>query len=533
MEQSELLLEKHAGIEPADQELLPGEAERLFADVSENSDTETFRHYLYLAGRACPDKAAVEWRDPKGNGMVSVTYRELMLSIAALGTALYSAGLQDKKAALIGKTEYSWVLAFLTMVCSSITVIPLDPNAETEELRRRLRFCDAELCFAGEDTDFFLEREGAGIQVIGLDSLEELVQNGKKLLKEGSRIWTDSRLSQKEEAIMLFTSGTGGIMKAAVLRQENFTLERLVWEGLEAGKSSCLITLPLYHVAGLGDLRGSLMTGTTAVLSSGLKYLLEEYAYAKPRVGFMVPAQAMLLYGIISGKDPETGRKLLGGNFAAIRATGAPLPENVRECFASYGVKVTSDYGMTETAGPVSVSVMKDGEIFSKPGSVGHILDCLDVTVENPDENGAGEIVISGQCVFSGYYKDPERTEEVLRDGKLYTGDIGFIDEDRFLFIIGRKKNIIILSNGENVIPEELEKLIYTIPEVRECLVYGKGDRIGAKIRSDSERKDLKEYLEAEVRKINAALPRYKQIGIIEIADKPLEKTPSGKIKRK
>ena len=198
--------------------------------------------------------------------------------------------------------------------------------------------------------------------------------------------------------------------------------------------------------------------------------------------------------------------------------------------FIKYDIKVTSDYGMTETTGPVSVSMEKDGRIFSKEGSVGHILDCLEVKVDNPDENGYGEILISGQCVFDGYYKDKEETDSMLIDGWLHTGDIGYIDEDRFLFIVGRKKNVIILSSGENVIPEEIEKLLYGIPEVEECLVYEKDQSIAAKIFCKGTAS--RQYIEGKVDKINAFLPSYKRISIIDMEAEPLPKTMSGKIRR-
>ncbi len=503
----------------------------IFEKKLKHCEDETLAYFFFGNAIKTPEKKAFEWWDEEKKEVTGVTYDALFSDISCLGTDFYSRGYRRKTMALIGNRSYEWVLAFLTVICSDMIVVPIDPNLDTEELVQRIKFSDASICFCDDEIDLFNSQDlPEGFELHKMSEIMSMVSEGQKAIDGGNETWINDPICNKQQVVMMFTSGTGGKNKAAIIRQENFTLERYVWHGLEMENNVCLITLPLYHIAGIGDLRGTLLVGTTAYLSSGLRYLLKEYAYAKPKIGFMVPAQAMLLYEVLSGKEKEEARALIGGNFSAIRATGAPLPDKIRDMFRDYDIKVTSDYGMTETCGPVSVSMVKNGEIFSKKGSVGHIIDCLDVTVDNPDENGCGEIVISGQCVFDGYYKDPEQTAAILKDGKLYTGDIGYIDEDRFLFIVGRKKNVIILGNGENVIPEELEKLIYRIPEVKECLVCEKCDTIAAKIYC-GEGADAKK-VEDEVKLLNKSLPTYKQIQIIEIMDEPLEKTASGKIRR-
>jgi long-chain acyl-CoA synthetase len=195
--------------------------------------------------------------------------------------------------------------------------------------------------------------------------------------------------------------------------------------------------------------------------------------------------------------------------------------------------KTAITYGLARMINEDKVpNQLKDGKIFSKEGSVGHILDCIDVRVDTPDENGCGEVIISGISIFDGYFEDPEETEKILRDGWLHTGDIGRIDEDRYLYIVGRSKNILILSNGENIIPEELEKAVSAIPEVKECLVFKKDEKLAVRIYAGTPEPELEKHLSDEVRKLNRTAPAYKQIRIVELAAEPLPKTSTGKLKR-
>lgn len=505
----------------------------LYQKIAGDCAEETFRHYVFQSGCEAPEKPALEWicKEQDKTCVKSVSYQKLMEDVVSLGTALYLHGWKKKTIAVLESRSYSWVLLAVTAMCSDICLVPIDCNENQEVLENKLRFCDASICFS-DDPSAVTKSENKALEVFPFSDVCVLTEEGRRAAEQGEMCWILDDISEEQDSVMIFTSGTGGKLKLGVLSQGSFTLERKVRQGLgmDQSDSKCLITLPFFHIAGLIDLRGSLMLGLTAFISSGLKYLLEEYALAKPEMSFMVPAQAMLLYGVLMGKDKETARNLLGGKLRLIRTSGAPLPQNIRELFHSYGIEVTSDYGMTETSGPVSVSAVKDGRIVTKPGSVGHILDCLRVYAEDPDENGCGEIVVEGPCVFKGYYKDPEETAKIRRNGKIYTGDVGYVDEDRFLFLVGRKKNIIILSNGENIIPEELEKRVYRIPEIKECLVYEEKDKLAVKVYSDCCQDET--YLTREIRKLNDNQPNHKQIRIIHIEKNPLPKTGTGKMIR-
>ena len=503
----------------------------LFRKISEGCAYETFRHYLFESGRNNLGKPAIEWLDTEKSKLQSVTYSELCEDVICLGTELFKRGFKEKTIALLESRSYEWVLLAVTAMCSNMRVVPIDCNENEEALQQKLDFCDADLCFCEEQSKL-VDLVDTKFEVIDASNVQDMLKRGCEAFRQGDNSWVDDYVSCDDSNVMIFTSGTGGKLKLAVLTQGSFNLERLVRQGLGMDKShnKCLITLPFYHIAGLIDLRGCLMLGLTAQISQGLKYLLQEYALAKPEIVFVVPAQAMFLYSVLVGKDKQTGRELLGGNLKAIRTSGAPLPQNIRDAFHFFDIEVTSDYGMTETSGPVSVSILKDGKIFTKPGSAGRVLDCLQVYAENPDENGCGEIVIEGPCLFDGYYKDEEETRKVLKNEKLYTGDVGYVDEDNFLFLVGRKKNIIILSNGENIITEELEEMVYQIPEVKECLVFAEGDKLAVKVYDVG--LDDEETLKEKILELNKNQPNHKIIRNVYVSDAPLPKTKTGKILR-
>jgi long-chain acyl-CoA synthetase len=508
------------------------ETPNIFKYVSEGCAYETFRHYLFESARNNLGKPAIEWLDTESNKLQSVTYTELCENVICLGTELFKRGYKGKTVALLESRSYEWVLLAVTAMCSDMRVVPIDCNENEEVLKKKLDFCDADLCF-DEEHSALVNVENAKFDIVDASNVQDMLRKGREAFHQGDDFWVKDYLSCRDPNVMIFTSGTGGKLKLAVLTQGSFNLEKLVREGLgmDKSKNKCLITLPFFHIAGLIDLRGCLMLGLTAQIGQGLKYLLQEYALAKPEIVFVVPAQATFLYGVLIGKDNETGRELLGGNLKAIRTSGAPLPQNIRDAFKHLDVEVTSDYGMTETSGPVSVSLLREDKIFTKPGSVGHILDCLKVYAENPDENGCGEIVIEGYCLFDGYYKDEEETSKVLKDEKLYTGDVGYVDEDNFLFLVGRKKNIIILSNGENIIPEELEKMVYQIPEVKECLVFAEGDKLAIKVYAEG--LDEEETLKEKIFELNKNQPNHKMIRNVYVSSTALPKTKTGKILRK
>ena len=495
------------------------------------SGEETLAFYILKCAMNCPDTAALEWFDEDKGCINAVTYRQLAADILALGAAFHAKALSGKTLALSGKTGYYRVLSFITCLFCDIITVPLDPSLTSGELKKKLLHCRADLLIADDDVAKKTQ-DISDFTVIPTENVSEMLSYGRDLIKNGDNGIADIPVPNNARCLILFTSGTGGKMKAAVLRQENLSLERFVWEGLGVQGGKSLLILPLFHIAGIKNLYGCLMAGGTLYLSSGLKYLTAEYAYVKPVHLFCVPAQAELICSLLEGKSCEEGKKLLGGSLELIRTSGAPLSESIRDRLHPFGIETSSDYGMTEAGGPVAVTFRKNGSFVSKAGAVGHILDCIDVRIVSPDINGNGEIVISGQCVFDGYLGDIEETNKVIRNGSIYTGDIGYIDDEGFLYIRGRTKNVIILSSGENVIPEELEKEIMKINGVHECLVFSDTDKIATAIYAPKACDSEHERLIAELRRLNSSLPSWKRIGRFIFTKDPLPRTSTGKLLR-
>ena len=507
------------------------EAERLLWRMFSCFERETTAHYFFENGIRYPDRHAYEWYDPQLDRVKYITYGGLMTQIAALGSELYCLGFKGKTIALIGSASYPWILFFLTAICSNMMVVPLDPGLDGQVLAKRLEHCKADLVVTGSENSLS-EAEIQGIRRLSFTDADWLLREGSCLLRKNGDGWPGTLIREKHPCLMVYTSGTGGGMKAAVLRQENLTVERFVWRDLLNCKDKSLLTYPLSHIAGIGHMRGTLLTGSTTFISAGFRELLHELSYVRPTVVFVVPAQALLLLEILNGCSVEEGRRRLGGNLKGVVNKGAPLPGMMRERFAFYGIDIVSEYGLTECCGGVTASCVRDGRLWSKPRSVGVVVDVLDVSIDRPDERGVGEVLIRGQNVFDGYFEDEAETEVILRDGAIHTGDLGYLDEERFLYIVGRKKNVIITSSGENVIPEELEAALYRIPKVKECLVYEKHGMIAARIFTGTADAAEDERMRRALRSMNRSLPVYKRIHHFELSDEPLLKTGSGKILR-
>ena len=507
------------------------DAKNLLLQACSCFEQETISRCIFENGIRHPGRHAYEWYDPRTDQVEFITYGGLITQIAVLGSELYRLGFKGKTIALIGKASYPWILFFLAALCGDMVVLPLDPDLDGGAVAKRLRHCRVSLVVT-ESENTLSKAEIQGIQRLYFKDTSQMLRSGSALLRAHRGDWPGTLIREKQPCLMVFTSGTGGGMKAAVLRQENLTVERFVWRDLLNSKDKSLLTYPLNHIAGIGHLRGTLLTGSTTFLSRGLRELLDELNFVRPAVLFVVPAQTTLLFEILNGCTIEEGRKRLGGNLKGIVNKGAPLPEKMRELFALYGIDIVSEYGLTECCGGVTASCVRDGKLWSKPGSVGMVIEGLDVSIDCPDEHGIGEVIIMGQNVFDGYFEDESQTRTILYDGAIHTGDLGYLDEERFLYIVGRKKNIIISPSGENIIPEELEAELYRIPGVKECLVYEKDGEAAARIYTGSADAMENERFKEVLRSINRSLPVYKRIKQFELSSEPLLKTGSGKIRR-
>lgn len=519
---------------PSEEKVRDGIFENILLDAFGQSEKETFRKYFLRQVFAEPDRTALEWRDHRTERYERFTYRELAERAIALGAALTDEEPEIKSIALVGDKSIAWVLACVTCLVFGMTVIPVDQTLDREELARRVDFCGAAAVFT--DEKHRLRRDCPdGCRELALEQVPSLIERGRTTAARSDAFRGKSwRIRENDRAVMLFSSGTGGKTKCAVLSEKSLTPERYLWTGSGMDRYPCLSMLPFSHVAGFKDLIGALITGTSLLIGSGFRHLIDDFRQAEPNCVTMVPAQAAFLNRLLEGKDAREARLILGRNIRVLRLIGAPSSDTLREDFKRLGIDIQSNYGLTEACGTVSASYLKDGEIYVRPGSLGRIIPETEVRIDNPDASGNGEILVAGPIVFSGYLNDMEETGKMLENGWLKTGDIGRLDEENNLYIIGRKKNIILLSNGENVIPEEVEKEIVRIPEVRECIVYGADDLLCARIVLDPG----KDFDERKARGSEALSSLWSRLPFamrpqkIEWTDEPLPRTSSGKIRR-
>ena len=401
---------------------------------------------------------------------------------------------------------------------------------------------------------------------------------GKKKIEEGNTKYMNCKIDPDVMSILLFTSGTTSKSKAVMLNQRGIATniyDMLLVESFYENDVN-IAFLPFHHIFGSTGMLVMLASGLKTVFPDGLRYIKQNLLEYKVSVFVGVPILIDKMYSTIVNEIEKQGKtklisfaiglsnillkfhidirrkvfkeliNALGGSMRLIISGGAPLDLKVSKWFNQIGIHLVQGYGLTETSPVISA----ENDINIKYGSVGIPMEHTNVKIENPDSSGIGEIVVKGPNVMLGYYKDIEQTKSVIKDGWFYTGDLGYLDKDGFLFITGRKKDLIVLKNGKKVFPEEIEILVNRLDEVEESFVYGlpdKDDKNNVKIavkivynkeavkrkHSEMSEKELEEYLWSKIKDINKTLPMYKYIKHITITDEPLIKTTTNKIKRK
>lgn len=534
------------------------------------------------------NKTAFEYKiSPQAKDHIKVSYKQFVNDIKSLGTALLNLELRGKRIAIIAPNRYEWCVSYLAITTSDMIVVPLDkslPDNEIEDLIKRSQVdC---VIFDKKYCDIFskIAKNNSSLKhFICMDEEEDftsyarLIEKGKSLLTNGDLSYQSIELDNKKMSIMLFTSGTTSISKAVALSQSNicediYSLSQMT----DIRKEDTFLSfLPLHHTfeSTCTFLYGT-FSGITIAFCDGIKYVQKNLAEFKVTGFVCVPLMLEIMYKKIKKGIEEKGKtKLvnvmskicnfllkfkidirrivfkeilnnLGGKLRILIAGGAAMSKEAIQGFLDLGINLLQGYGLTETS-PVLAG---ENDKYKRTGSVGFPLPGLDVKIDNPNNEGIGEILAKGPTVMMGYVDIPEATSEVLKNGWFYTGDLGYIDNDGFLFITGRKKDVIVLKNGKNVFPEELEILISKLPYVSECMVFGRpcddGDyKICAKIVYNMETmKELfpdilvDDYIkliwEDIKNKVNHTMPAYKYIREIIVTDVPLIKTTTQKVKR-
>ena len=553
------------------------------------------KHMLTTSVELYGDNVAFMQRFEKNEPFKSITYNEAFDTVNSLGTALVNRGLKGKRIAVIGENCYQWATSYLAVICGTGVVVPLDKELGAGELKQLCIEAEVSaVMFTEKYAETFKEMKGSGdtsiellIKLNGHKEFEDmltwsgLIAEGKSLMDSGDRSFVDAEIAYDEMSELLFTSGTTGIAKGVMLSHKNICFDLMIAPTILNVNTWDIFfsVLPIHHTyEGTCGFLMPLYKGAAIAYCEGLKYIVKNLSEVRPTMFLGVPAIFEALYKTIwknikkQGKESAVKKvmainkftkklgfdlnkkflkdvyKVFGGRLRVIISGGAAIDPAILQFFNDLGFIAVQGYGLSECA-PMG-ALNPDQHKYMRNASVGHILPGMQVKIADKDEDGIGEICLKGDNVMLGYYKNPEETAKVIKDGWFYTGDQGYTDEEDFIYITGRKKNVIIASNGKNVFPEELEYLLSKSPYVAESMVWGADDEKGditivASIRPDEEEvaeaigeekaKDdeaIKELLWKEVDRINADLPLFKKIKKISVRREEFEKNTSKKIKR-
>ena len=537
------------------------------------------------------DRPAYVFKTEKKGEFKEITYKQLKNDIDSLGTALINLGLEGKRVAVIGENRYEWGVTYLAVVNGTGTIVPLDKALPTNEIESLIIRSGVEAIVYSNKYNEIMndlkEKKNTDLKYFismdldesenGIISFKKLLTRGKELLENGDKRFIDAKINVEEMRIMLFTSGTTSKSKAVMLSHKNIASNLMdISSVLKVREDDRFLSfLPLHHTfeCTTGFLL-PLSVGASIAFCDGIRHIAENikeyditFMVSVPvlyenmckkimksikdqgkgttvNVGMKV-SNALLKVGLdIRGKLFKQVHDSLGSKLRLLVAGGAALDPDTEKTFNSLGINMVQGYGLTESSPVIAV----EDDKYKKIGSIGKALPTLDVKIDKPNEEGIGELLVKGPSIMLGYYENEEATKETIdKEGWLHTGDLAKIDKDGFIFITGRKKFVIVLKNGKNIYPEELEILINKIAGVKECFVYGKpeddGDyKISAKIVYDKEimkdiygveeEKDIKEKLWKEVKTINKTIPKYKYIKGITITEEELIKTTTRKVKR-
>ena len=519
----------------------------------------------------------------------NITYKKLLQDINAFGTKLYEMGFKNKRIAIVGRNRYEWVVAHLANVLGGIVSVPLDKELQVDELESCLVRSKADVVVFDEkyidNIKEIEKRENTNLKEYicmskqdGYKDFWTLKQQGEKLIKEQKRRdYINAKIDKDKMAILLFTSGTTSKSKAVMLSQKNIASN--VYAMLLVEKfyptDVNLAFLPFHHIFGSTEMIVMLAVGLKTAFPDGLRYVAQNLKEYKVSVFVGVPLLIEAIYKNIEKEVEKQGKtklintakkasnfllklhidirkKLfkqildaLGGHMRFIISGGAPLDKRVAQGFNDLGIELVQGYGLTETS-PV---IAAENYLKKKSGSIGFPMDNVEVEIVNKDEDGIGELRVKGPNVMLGYYENEEETKKVLKDGWFYTGDLGYFDEEGYLFLTGRQKDMIVLKNGKKVFPEELEILVNRIDLVEECIVFGMPDekdqndlKLSVKVVYNKEvakekypeasEEDLKKIIWEKIKEINKTFPPYKYIKNMILTDEELIKTTTKKVKR-
>lgn len=519
----------------------------------------------------------------------NISYTDLRNEINWVGTAMVKRGLVNCNIAIMGKNRYEWMLAYLATLCGNCNAVPLDKLLPEDEAISSLNRSYAKVLIFDKEMLPLVERIRSEnlTQVetfIAMEHIEEylslpkLREEGKVLMDGGNTSYINIEVDGKSPSIILFTSGTTSMSKAVLLSQENITsniYSMLKVEDFRHGDVN-MAFLPYHHTFGSTGQIAMLASGVTTTFCDGLKYVQKNIVEYKVSIFICVPILIEAIYKKIllgikkQGKESaftkglklsaalrkigiDKRRKIfkdihqqLGGNLRLIISGASALDPKAHKGLSDIGILTLQGYGMTEASPVLTAENPKERSL----GSIGLPIPGVELALDQVDEDGVGELIAKGPNIMHGYFQNEDATAEVMRDGWLHTGDLAYLDKKGFIHLCGRKKNVIVLKNGKNVFPEEIENQLSHLPYLDEVMVYGdtrdewdteatvlgvkivyKGDVMETLVPSLDPEK-VQEIVKRDIDKLNESLPSYKHLARLIVTDQPMIKTTTGKIKR-
>ena len=546
---------------------------------------------LNQTGEVYGDRPAYIFKTEEKGKFRTITHKEFRENINALGTTLIQMGLKDKRIAVISENRYEWELSYLAVAAGVGVIVPLDKALPDNELESLILRSQVEAIIYSSKYDEIMntlrEKKNTNLKYFISMDLEEntqgiyaekaLVEKGKKLLADGNKTYIDAKIDAEKMGIMLFTSGTTAMSKAVMLSHKNLVTNvmDIIQRFDLTDEDRFLSFLPLHHVfeCTVGFLYPISIGGSIA-FCEGVKHMAENIKEFEITAMISVPAVFDIIYRKVmktiekKGKlaNLEKGKKVsqfllkmkidlrkqlfkevhesLGPKLKLVVTGGAALDPETEKGFNDLGFDVEQGYGLTETAPVIAAETPKCRRL----GSIGKKFPSVEVKIDDPDEEGIGELMAKGPSIMLGYYENEEATKSALEsDGWFHTGDLARIDKDGFIYISGRKKSVIVLNNGKNVFPEEIETLLNKVEGIKETFVFEKkeddGDvKVCVEIVYDKElikelyniegEESIKEFLWDKVKEVNKLMPKYKYVREMVITEEPLIKTTTLKIKR-
>ena len=558
---------------------------------SKNMKYTDLKDMLKQTGEAYGDRPAYIFKTEEKGKFKTITHREFREEINALGTVLINMGLKDKRIAIISENRYEWELSYLAIASGVGVVVPLDKSLPDNELESLILRSQVEAIIYSSKYDTIMgtlrDKKNTNLKYFismdleentqGIYSEKTLIEKGKKLLNEGDSTYLNAEIDADKMGIMLFTSGTTAMSKAVILSHKNLVTNVMdITQRFDLTEEDRFLSfLPLHHVfeCTVGFLYPISIGGSIA-FCEGVKHMADNIKEFGITAMISVPAVFDIIYRKVmkaiekKGKlqNLEKGKKIsnlllkvkidlrkqlfkevhesLGPKLKLVVTGGAALDPETEKGFNDLGFDVEQGYGLTETAPVIAAETPKCRRL----GSIGKKFPSVEVKIDNPDEEGIGELLAKGPSIMLGYYENEEATKDALdADGWFHTGDLARIDKDGFIYISGRKKSVIVLNNGKNVFPEEIETLLNKVEGIKESFVYEKkeddGDvKVCVKIVYDKQlikelyniegEEKIKEFLWDKVKDVNRLMPKYKYVREMIISEEELIKTTTLKIKR-